>query len=133
MSTFGSLGGYPFVSGVASGDPGEDRVVLWTRLALDALGDTPLPKRRIPVAWEVADDEHMRRVRREGLTFADPAHGHAIHVDLRDLRPGREYWYRFYAGGEASPDGRTRTAPALGHSPKALRFCFVPTCWRRGG
>jgi alkaline phosphatase D len=125
MATFGDLGGYPFVSGIASGDPGPDRVVLWTRLALDALGDTSLPQRRIPVAWEIADDESMRRVRRTGMTSSDPAQNHSIHVDLEGLRPGREYWYRFYAGGEASPVGRTRTAPAFGHSPRTLRFCFV--------
>lgn len=125
LATFGNLGGYPFVAGVASGDPGPDRVVLWTRLALDALGEQPLPRRRIPVAWEVAEDEGMRRVRRRGLTVADPARGHSVHLDLNGLRPGREYWYRFYAGGEASPVGRTRTAPARGQSPASLRFCFV--------
>jgi alkaline phosphatase D len=125
LATFGGLGGYPFVSGVASGDPGPDRVVLWTRLALDALDDTPLPARRIAVAWEVADDEGMRSVRRSGMTLADPAQNHSIHVDVGGLRAGREYWYRFYAGGEASPVGRTRTAPAFGAGPRALRFCFV--------
>jgi alkaline phosphatase D len=125
LAAFGNLGGYPFASGVASGDPGPDRVVLWTRLALDALGETPLPSRRLPVAWQVADDEGMRRVRRSGLTFSDPARDHAIHLDLDGLQPGREYWYRFYAGGEASPVGRTRTAPAFGRGPQSLRFCFV--------
>jgi alkaline phosphatase D len=125
LATFGGLGGYPFVSGVASGDPGPDRVVLWTRLALDALGDTPLPARRIAVAWEIADDEGMRSVRRSGVTLADPAQNHSIHVDVGGLRPGREYWYRFYAGGEASAVGRTRTAPAFGAAPRTLRFCFV--------
>jgi len=40
-------------------------------------------------------------------------------------RPGREYWYRFYAGGEASATGRTVTAPAFGRAPAQLRFCFV--------
>ncbi|MGH2943861.1 MAG: alkaline phosphatase D family protein [Solirubrobacteraceae bacterium] len=125
MATFGGLGGYPFVAGVASGDPGPDRIVLWTKLALDPLGDSPLPARRIPVAWEIAEDERLRRGRRSGLTLADPAHDHSVHVDLAGLRPGREYWYRFYAGGEASPLGRTRTAPAFGHGPATLRFCFV--------
>jgi len=119
------LGGYPFISGVASGDPGPDRVVLWTRLALDPYGETPLPVKRVPVGWEVADDEGMRRVRRNGLALSDPAKDHSIHVDLRGLEPGREYWYRFYAGGEASPVGRTRTAPAHGRGPQSLRFCLV--------
>jgi alkaline phosphatase D len=125
MASFGNLGGYPFVAGVASGDPGPEGVVLWTKLALDPLGETPLPARRIPVVWEVADDEQMRRVRRSGMTLSDPALDHSLHIELDGLRPGREYWYRFYAGGEASAVGRTRTAPAFGRGPQSLRFCFV--------
>lgn len=117
LATFGDIGGYPFVSGVASGDPGPDSVVLWTRLALDPLGENPLPPRRMPVAWEIADDEGMRRIRRRGLTLSNPATDHSIHVVPAGLLPGREYWYRFYAAGEASPVGRTRSAPAFGQSP----------------
>jgi alkaline phosphatase D len=125
LATLGNVGGYPFVSGVASGDPGPDRVVLWTRLALDALGENPLPPRRLPVAWEIADDEGMRQIRRRGLTLSNPANDHSIHIEADGLKPGREYWYRFYAGGEASPVGRTRTAPAFGAAPEKLRFCLV--------
>lgn len=32
------------------------------------------------------------------------------------------YWYRFLAGGEISPVGRTRTAPAAGSSPTSLNL-----------
>ena len=119
------LGGYPFAVGVASGEPAPDGIVLWTRLALDELGEKPLPDSRIPVRWELAADEGLKRVLRSGTAEADPAAGHSVHVELDGLRPDREYWYRFYAGGEASPAGRTRTAPAFGHSPSQLRFCFV--------
>ena len=125
LATFGKVGGYPFISGVASGDPAPDSVVLWTRLALDPLGETPLPPRRVPVAWEIADDEGMRHVRRRGLALSDPATDHSIRVAPEGLLPGREYWYRFYAAGEASPVGRTRTAPGPGQSPSTLRCCLV--------
>jgi phosphodiesterase/alkaline phosphatase D-like protein len=40
------------------------------------------------------------------------------------LQPGRPYWFRFIAGGEASAIGRTRTAPAPGTMADRLRFCF---------
>src|SRR5918997_2538006 len=66
MAAVGSLGGYPFVSGVASGDPGPDRVVLWTRLALDPLGDRPLPARRVPRGGGEAPGERPRRGPRAG-------------------------------------------------------------------
>src|SRR5450759_3675336 len=39
--------------------------------------------------------------------------------------PVRWYWYRFIAGGAASPVGRLRTAPAAGASPARLRFAFA--------
>src|SRR5438094_186216 len=39
--------------------------------------------------------------------------------------PGRDYWYRFIAGGEASPIGHTSTAPARGAAVDRLRFGFV--------
>ena len=41
------------------------------------------------------------------------------------LRPGRGYFYRFIANGEASPVGRTRTAPAIGAAVDRLRLCFA--------
>jgi len=48
-----------------------------------------------------------------------------VHVDFESLRPGRHYWYRFTANGEASPVGRTRTAPAPTDKPQALRFAIA--------
>jgi alkaline phosphatase D len=56
-----------------------------------------------------------------------------VHVEVPNLRPGREYWYRFHAGGEASPVGRTRTAPRTGGSPDSLRFCLASCSnWEAG-
>ena len=48
-----------------------------------------------------------------------------MHVECRGLEPGREYWYRFTAGGEASPIGRLRTAPPPGAPLDRLRFGFA--------
>lgn len=62
-----------FTLGVASGDPWSDGVVLWTRLAPHALeADGGMPQTRIPVTWQVAEDEHFRRIVRSGTTMADP-------------------------------------------------------------
>ena len=48
-----------------------------------------------------------------------------MHVEVAGLDPDRVYWYRFRAGGVESPIGRTRTAPAAGAAPQALRFAFA--------
>ncbi|WP_246633769.1 alkaline phosphatase D family protein, partial [Pseudonocardia nigra] len=109
---------YPFTLGVASGDPLPDSVVLWTRLAprpLEPLG--AMANAKTPVRWEIAQDEQFSRVVDRGTSFAHPEFGHSVHVDVRGLEPGREYFYRFATGSEVSPVGRTMTAPG----PRAAR------------
>ncbi|MER5480697.1 alkaline phosphatase D family protein [Streptomyces sp. NPDC002734] len=120
----------PFTLGVASGDPLPDSVALWTRLAPRPLDpDGGLPERRISVHWEVAHDERFTRVARRGHAWAHPEFDHAVHVDVRNLRPGSEYHYRFRVGDWVSPAGRTRTAPGFGARVDRLRFGLV-SCQR---
>jgi alkaline phosphatase D len=118
----------PFRLGVASGDPWPDGFVLWTRLAVEPLAEDGLggmPRAAIAVLWEVAEDPRMRRVVRRGAVAARPRHAHAVHVTLRDLRPGREYWYRFSVGNWVSETARTRTAPAPWSMPDSLAMSFA--------
>jgi alkaline phosphatase D len=106
---------YPFTLGVASGDPLPESVVLWTRLAPDPLaadGLGGMPDRAVNVRFEVAEDERFRKVVARGNAAADPELAHSVHVDAKGLAPGREYFYRFRAGNDVSPVGRTKTAPA---------------------
>ncbi|HDS1577841.1 TPA: PhoD-like phosphatase N-terminal domain-containing protein, partial [Stenotrophomonas maltophilia] len=103
----------PFTLGVASGDPSADGMVLWTRLATEPLVfGGGMPTRPMLVEWQLAADEGMRRVVRQGTAMAHPELGHAVHVELDGLAPGRPYWYRFSVGGHASAVGCTRTLPA---------------------
>ncbi len=114
-----------FSFGVASGDPTPDGVVLWTRLATRPLArDGGMGTARVPVRWEIYDDDGARHLVRAGDAVAEPAWGHSVHVEVSGLQSGRPYWYRFIAGGEASAIGRTRTAPARHALPERLRFCF---------
>jgi len=121
--SLGPLVGYPFTLGVASGDPLPDSVVLWTRLAPAALSGGGMPDRAVEVTWEVARDEGFGAVVARGTETAQPDLGHSVHAEPRGLEPGREYFYRFIAEGEASPTGRTKTAPV--GSPAALAFAFA--------
>jgi alkaline phosphatase D len=77
------------------------------------------------VRWEVADDERFGRIVRRGSSLAPVQLGHSVHVEVSGLRPGREYWYRFIAGGQTSAVGRTRTAPAHGGAIDRLDFAFA--------
>src|SRR5713101_2800690 len=115
----------PFTLGVASGDPLPDGVVLWTRLAPDPLTGGGMGTAPVDVGWLVARDDAMRDVVLSGMSVAAPDLAHSVHVEVSGLEPDRVYWYRFRAGGAESPIGRTRTAPAAGAVPGALRFAFA--------
>ena len=94
----------PFTLGVASGYPLADGVALWTRLAPDLFApDGGMPPQYVPVAWEVASDEAFKHVAAKGTAYAEPAYGHAVHVEVTGLDAGREYWYRFHSGKATSP------------------------------
>ena len=92
-----------FEHGVASGDPLQDRVVLWTRVSgLSA---------PTAVQWTVAEDAGFSRVVAKGVAEAAPHRDFTVKVDAAGLWPGRDYWYRFNLGGAVSPVGRARTLP----------------------
>ena len=92
-----------FTHGVASGEPGAEQVLLWTRYA--AAQDTKL-------TWEVAEDEAFSRMAAAGDALASPASDCCAKAWARGLAPGRWYYYRFIApSGERSVTGRTRTLP----------------------
>jgi alkaline phosphatase D len=111
----------PFTLGVASGYPTADGMVLWTRL-LNPSPDVHSPiEGTIPVKWEIAADEKMRKIVRSGIDYATSEFAHSIHVEASGLKPDRLYWYRFTAGGMRSPIGRTRTAPRVNAKVKTLR------------
>lgn len=117
-----------FSLGVASGDPLPDGVVLWTRLAPDPLaedGSGGMPPENFGVRYEVSEDENFSRIVKRGAVEATPELGHSVHAEVSGLLPGREYYYRFKAGPEISPVGRTKTAPAHGAPLAALTFAFA--------
>ncbi len=119
----------PFTLGIASGDPLANGVVICTRLAPDPINRGGMPDATYFVGWELAADPAMKEVVRKGTARAQAKHGHSVHVDVRGLRPEREYWYRFRVGTHISPIGRTRTAPRANTRPAALTFGLV-SCQR---
>ncbi|MGI8478160.1 MAG: alkaline phosphatase D family protein [Thermomicrobiales bacterium] len=123
----------PFGLGVASGDPLPEGVVLWTRLAPDPANGGGMEPAPVEVRWEVADDEAMTKIVATGAETATPDLAHSVHADVAGLRPDTGYFYRFTVGSEASPVGRTRTAPAADATPERLRFAFLSCAnWEHG-
>lgn len=92
-----------FTHGVASGEPGVDSILLWTRFVAEQ--DTRL---RV----ELATDTGFRRVVAGGDVEAQAERDHTARITLTGLEPARWYFYRFIApDGSLSPVGRTRTLP----------------------
>ena len=119
---------YPFRLGVASGDPRPRGLVLWTKLAPrphaeDGRGG--MPPRRVDVRWEVASDELFTKVVARGSAPAYPELGHSVHVEVDGLAPAHRYFYRFRAGSDTSPVGRTATVPERGQPVGELTFAFA--------
>jgi alkaline phosphatase D len=117
-----SFTGYPFTLGVASGEPASSGVVVWTRLAPEPLNGGGVGVDSVVVSWELAEDEGFGRVVQSGTAVARAAWAHSVHVEVSGLEPGRWYFYRFMAGDEVSPVGRTRTAPAIAEPAGQLRL-----------
>ena len=91
-----------FTHGVASGDPLQDSVILWTRA---------VPERgsKVKVGWEIATDAEFSSVVRSGTAETTEAHDFTIKVDAQGLMPGQRYYYRFRSSGATSPVGAATT------------------------
>jgi alkaline phosphatase D len=100
------LGASGFTHNVASGEPGPDAMLLWTRyVPLTGEGFVRLEA-------EVALDPDFAKVVAGGLVRTGAYRDWTAKITVDGLKPGTVYWYRFIApNGERSPVGRTKTLP----------------------
>ncbi|PVM90145.1 alkaline phosphatase D family protein [Caulobacter endophyticus] len=100
------LGASGFTHSVASGEPGPDAMLLWTRYV--PAGDGGL----ITLQAEVALDQAFTKVVSGGVVRTGAYRDWTAKVTVDGLKPGTVYWYRFVApDGSKSPVGRTKTLP----------------------
>lgn len=94
-----------FTHGVASGEPRQRSVMLWTRYVAPS-GDAAR------LHWQVSVSADFRRIAAEGDVVAEAEHDGCVKPVANGLKPGRWYYYRFRDGrGGVSVTGRTRTLP----------------------
>lgn len=94
-----------FTHSVASGEPGVDTMLLWTRY-VPAQGDSAR------LVAEVSETEDFARVIASGAAITGPWRDWTAKITVDGLAPGRAYHYRFVAAdGTRSPTGRTKTLP----------------------
>jgi alkaline phosphatase D len=106
-----------FGHGVASGDPLQDAVLLWTRVAL------PEGVEEAEVFVEVAEDPDFASRLSAAFTTAQRARSGCLTVEATALAAGTTYFYRFAAFGIWSPVGRTRTLPAAPTTRARIAVC----------
>ena len=106
-----------FRQSVASGQPTGNGITLWTKL------DDLEVRSRLQV--EVARDKDFRRVIFRKDVFADPREGFTIHTPVRSkaIKPGEQYFYRYFTCNENSPVGRFKTSlPRDSREPVRIGF-----------
>ncbi|ENW93399.1 alkaline phosphatase D family protein [Acinetobacter sp. NIPH 298] len=94
-----------FDHGVASGDPLQDRVILWTRLSPNDSSS------RLQVTWEIALDDQFKQIVKTDKVTTAAAQDFTVKVDATGLTPNQNYYYRFIFGDKKSPVGQTKTLP----------------------
>lgn len=106
-----------FLHGVASGDPDQESVVIWTRMS-------GLTKSH-SVSWQLALDSTFQRIISHGSETTNQYQDYTVKAVVAGLEPGKNYFYRFNCRGVTSPIGRTRTLPKgdIGSLGLALASC----------
>jgi len=94
----------PFYYGVASGDPTQESVIIWTKAIPDY-------HKSVNVVWTLSDRPDMSNSLYDGQVMTDSLSGYTAKIDVIDLDPGKTYYYQFEAEGKKSPIGRTKTFP----------------------
>ncbi|KAK0108408.1 hypothetical protein ONS95_003216 [Cadophora gregata] len=126
-----------FTHGVASGDPYDTSVVLWTRAApiasdndksnITVSGYVPLysheteqyvkaSKAPVCVSYKISKDPELKGCADEGKAYTSSDIDYTIKVEARNLKPFTRYYYQFSIcdSDNVSPIGRTKTTPSKG-------------------
>jgi alkaline phosphatase D len=94
-----------FTHSVASGEPGPDTMLLWTRYV-------PADGGAVKLKAEISRTEDFAKVISGGEQITGPWRDHTAKITVDGLQPGTAYYYRFVApDGSYSPVGRTKTLP----------------------
>jgi len=96
---------YSFNHGVASGDPLEDRVILWTRV-------TPHQAGPVEVILEVSENKNFSKVAYSKKLHTSSLSDYTIKYDFlakQYCNSDNGFFYRFRAGNSVSETGRSKT------------------------
>lgn len=97
-----------FDAGVASFDPTDSQIILWTRYTtgMDF----------IKIVWQLATDADFTNIIRSGEVQTDASRDYTVAIQVQDLDPDLQFYYRFIQNDQqhVSVVGETRTFPTTG-------------------
>ncbi len=115
-----------FSHGIASGDPTQNAVILWTRISPDNPAGGA-----VEVTWEVSLKEDFTNLALSGVFETSQTRNWTVKVDAIGLEPGLRYFYRFRTSDKTSPIGQTKTLPK--GDVGSARFAVVSCAnWQHG-
>ncbi|REH56728.1 alkaline phosphatase D [Tenacibaculum gallaicum] len=92
-----------FEQGVASFDPTNSQVIIWTRYSTQNTSAT--------LVWQLAKDKNFKDVVRQAEVTTDASRDFTVAVEIKDLDAGQKLYYRFVSVDDkaTSPVGETLT------------------------
>lgn len=107
-----------FETGVASFDPTQTGVIIWTRysVAVDA-----------EITWEISRNSNFSDIVRTGKANVTSVNDFTVAVDVQNIPSHTKYYYRFYniKTKETSVTGETRTLPSKTDSVNDVKMAVV--------
>ena len=107
-----------FKHGVASGDPTQTNIILWTKLS-DVEENSAL------VTWQISLNKTFNSIIAQGKTKTSSLKDFTVKVDARIPKKynGLEVYYRFIVGNNISDTGTTSTLPISNPEKFNIAFC----------
>ena len=107
-----------FKHGVASGDPTQTNIILWTKLS-------DVEENSVLVTWQISLNKNFNSLITQGKTKTSFLKDFTVKVDARIPKKynGLEVYYRFIVGNNISDTGTTSTLPISNPEKFNIAFC----------
>ena len=99
-----------FIHGIASGDPTENAVIIWTHINTNSIGDCK-------VEWQISTDKNFNSEVKKGFVTTSQARDYTVKVDVTNLKKNQVYYYRFIYDNAVSDIGICKTLPDSAKKP----------------
>jgi alkaline phosphatase D len=106
-------------NGVASGDATQNSIILWTRTFNSTTNQGLVSN----LTAQIATDSKFRKIVSSTKTTTDPKRDYTTKLDIKGLKAGTRYYYRFVTKNNTSPVGTFKTAPTA-TAKVPVRFAF---------